>query len=45
MSEFNMRAMSLRGEHMRMLEFPDIFLDDIKGQGVGEYKAIICVLN
>ena len=25
MSEFNVRAMSLCGEHMRMLELPDIF--------------------
>ena len=45
MSEFNMRAMSLRGEHMRMLEFPDIFIDSIEGQGVGECKAMIFVLN
>jgi len=45
MSEFNMRAMSLRGEHMRMLEFPDIFVDNIEGQGVGECKAMIFVLN
>ena len=45
MSEFNCRAMSLRGEHMRMLELADLFIDDIQGQGAGECKAVISVLN
>ena len=29
MSEFNMRTMAARGEHMRNIELPDLFLDDI----------------
>ena len=37
--------MSLRGEHMHMLEFPDIFIHNIAGQGVEECKAVIFVLN
>ena len=45
MSEFNMRAMSVRGDHMRMLELPDLFQDQIEGQGVGECRAIVAVLN
>ena len=45
MSEFNTRAMSLRGEHMRKLELSDIFIDEISNQGVGECKAVISVLN
>ena len=45
MSEFNCRAMSLCGEHMRMLEISDLFVDGIQGQGTGECKAIISVLN
>lgn len=45
MSDFNMRAMSLRGEHMRAVELPDIFIDDIDEQGHGECKAVITVLN
>ena len=30
---------------MRMLEFLDIFIDNIAGQGVGEFKAMVFVLN
>lgn len=45
MSEFNMRAMSMRGDHMRVLELPDLFEDTIEGQGFGECRAIIAVLN
>lgn len=45
MSEFNMRAMAVRGEHMRNIELPDLFLDDIPDQGMGECKAVISVLN
>ena len=45
MAEFNMRAMSLRGEHLRSVELPDLFIDDIGEQGHGECKAVITVLN
>jgi hypothetical protein len=48
MSEFNMRAMramAIGGDHMRMLELADMFHDDIQGQGIGECRAIVCVLN
>ena len=37
--------MSLRGEHMRAVELPDLFIDDIGEQGQGECKAVIAVLN
>ena len=45
MAEFNMRAMSLRGEHLRSVELPDLVIDDIGEQGHGECKAVITVLN
>ena len=45
MAEFNMRAMSLRGEHLRSVELPDLFIDDIGEQGHGECKAVKTVLN
>lgn len=45
MAQFNMRAMSLRGDNMRQLELADMFIDNIEDQGVGECKAVICVMN
>ena len=45
MSEFNIQAMAVRGEHMRNIELPDLFLDDISDQGMDECKAVITVLN
>ena len=45
MSEFNMRVMAVRGEHIRNIELPDLFLDNIPDQGLGERRAVISILN
>ena len=45
MAATNMRSMALRGEHMRKIELPDMFLYDVLQEKHARCNAIVTVLN